>query len=153
VAGRLLSGDTPAALSIVTLGVADVERSAAFYAGLGWSHATSSQPGTIHWFGLDGVWLGLFERAALAADSGIHVSDLAPSGSFSGVTLAINLPGRAEVDRFLAAALGAGARQALAPELTPYGVYHACFADPDGHVWEVAHNPMFPIVDGRTVIP
>lgn len=147
--GRLLS--LPAALSIVTLGVADVERSAAFYRALGWPHASSSQAGIIHWFGLNGVWLGLFDRSALAAGSGLPASPA--TGGFNGVTLAINLDSREAVDDALAAARTAGARVTLEPELTSYGVYHACFADPDGHVWEVAHNPGFPIVEGRTVIP
>jgi catechol 2,3-dioxygenase-like lactoylglutathione lyase family enzyme len=144
-------GGLPPALSIVTLGVADVERAASFYRALGWPHAASSQPAIIHWFGLNGVWLGLFERNALAADSGITA---APStGAFCGVTLAINLGSRDAVDTALAMAEAAGATVTLRPELTTYGVYHACFADPDGYVWEVAHNPGFPIVEGRTVIP
>jgi catechol 2,3-dioxygenase-like lactoylglutathione lyase family enzyme len=153
VEGRLLSGGIEAALSIVTLGVADVDASAEFYARLGWERASSSQPGTIHWFALGGLWLGLFGREELAIDSGFSPAALPSEGQFSGVTLAINLPSQAATDAALRTALDAGARLTLPAVMTSYGVYHACFADLDGHVWEVAYNPFFPIVDGRTVIP
>ncbi len=141
----------PASLSILTLGVADLARSERFYAGLGWRKASSSVPGVISWFDLGSAWLGLFPDGALAADSGVPV----PSGAqaWRGATYAVNLPGRADVDQALAVAVRAGARVTVEPVLTEYGVYHACFADPDAHVWEVAHNPGFPIVAGRTVIP
>jgi predicted lactoylglutathione lyase len=113
----------PGNVSIITLGVGDVEASGRFYAALGWPHSKSSVDGTIHWFDV------------------------------GGVTLAVNLGSRDAVDGALASAVAAGATVTLAPMTTDYGVYHACFADPDGHVWEVAWNPGFPVVDGRTVIP
>ena len=140
-------------VSIITLGVADVERSAAFYAALGWPRATRSVAGDICWFDVGGCYLGVYGTAALAVDSGRSAADMRPAGSFSGVTLAVNLGSADEVDAALARALAAGATQTLAPTMTDYEVYHACFADPDGHLWEVAWNPGFPIVDGRTVIP
>jgi predicted lactoylglutathione lyase len=140
--------------------VADVERAARFYAALGWQHSKASVDGVIHWFDIGGSYLGVYQAAALAEDSGYDpalgvgpASAGAEGRAFSGVTLAINLASPAEVDAALATAVAAGARQTLAAVTTDYGVYHACFADPDGHPWEVAWNPGFPIVDGRTVIP
>jgi uncharacterized protein len=162
VGGRVLTAAMPGLgnVSIITLGVADVERSARFYDALGWPHCSASVEGVIHWFDVGGSYLGVYEALALAEDSGYDPAlGVGPSAAdagaraFSGVTLAVNLASRAEVDAALAAALTAGARQTLAPVTTDYGVYHACFADPDGHPWEVACNPGFPIVDGRTVIP
>lgn len=143
----------PGNVSIITLGVADVDRAAAFYTALGWPRSTRSVDGVILWFDVGGFYLGVYEAAALAVDSGYGAGDVRPPGSFSGVTVAVNLGSAEEVDAALAAALAAGARQTLAPTTTDYEVYHACFADPDGHTWEVAWNPGFPIVDGRTVIP
>ncbi len=140
-------------LTIVTLGVADVERSARFYSALGWTHATRSVEGVIHWWDLGGVYLGVFEEASLAVDSGAAPDTVRSGPGFRGVTLALNLGSREAVDEALATALAAGATRTLEPVMTDYGVYHACFADPDGHVWEVAWNPGFPVVDGRTVIP
>jgi hypothetical protein len=140
-------------VSIITLGVADVGRATAFYAALGWPRSTRSVEGDISWFDVGGFYLGVYEASALAADTGYSVGDVRAAGSFSGVTLAVNLGSAEEVDAALARALGAGARRTLAPTMTEYEVYHACFADPDGYSWEVAWNPGFPIVDGRTVIP
>ena len=141
-----------AGLSIVTLGVADLARSERFYAALGWRRAASSVDGVITWFDLGTAWLGLFPDAHLAADSGVP----APAGgppTWRGATYAVNVPAREDVGRAVATAVRAGAVVTVPPVTTDYGVHHACFADPDGHVWEVAHNPAFPIVDGRTVIP
>jgi hypothetical protein len=106
----------------------------------------------ITWFDLGTAWLGLFPDAELAADSGLAPPPGAPP-AWRGATYAINVGRREQVDGALAAAVAAGAVVTQEPLLTEYGVYHACFADPDGHMWEFAHNPGFPIVDGRTVIP
>jgi hypothetical protein len=156
----------PAYLTIVTLGVADLTRALRFYDALGWRRSASSVDGVIVWYDLGGVWLGLFPEHELAADSGLPAAPGAPAAPaaaragaggaatvFRGATYALNVPDRSIVDGALAAAAGAGATVTLEPVETDYGVYHACFADPDGHVWEVAHNPGFPIVEGRTVIP
>jgi catechol 2,3-dioxygenase-like lactoylglutathione lyase family enzyme len=140
-------------LSIITLGVADLDRSIAFYSAFGWPQAASSVPGVITWFDLGTVWLGLYPTTDLAADSGLRPGAARPPGEFSGVTLAINLGSRDAVGAALDTARAAGAHVTLDVADTDYGVYHACFTDPDGHVWELAYNPGFPIVDGRTVIP
>jgi hypothetical protein len=142
----------PASLSIVTLGVADLDRALDFYTRLGWRPRSSSVPDQIAWFDLGGSYLGLFREDELAVDAGLP-APAGPAPAVRGATYAVNLPSRADVDQALDVALGAGARLTLAATDTDYGVYHACFADPDGHLWEVAHNPGFPIVDGRTVIP
>jgi catechol 2,3-dioxygenase-like lactoylglutathione lyase family enzyme len=142
----------PARLSIVTLGVADLERSIAFYERLGWERRASSVPGVIAWFGLGGVYLGLFPRDELAADAAIAEPGATPR--FSGVTLAMNLESDAEVRRAMADAEAAGATVLKAPEMAIFGGLSAYFADPDGHAWEVAHNPGFPLDDeGRITIP
>ena len=141
------------AVSIITLGVADVGRATEFYTALGYARATSSVDGAISWFDVGGCYLGVYEERELAVDSGFDAGDVRAGTGFRGATVAVNLGSVEEVDAALAAAVAAGARQTLAPVMTHYGVYHACFADPDGHSWEVAWNPDFPVVDGRTVIP
>jgi hypothetical protein len=141
------------AVSIITLGVADVGRATEFYTALGYARSTRSVDGDISWFDVGGCYLGVYEEGELAVDSGFDAGDVRAGAGFRGATIAVNLGSAEAVDGALAAALAAGARELLAPVMTDYEVYHACFADPDGHVWEVAWNPGFPIVDGRTVIP
>lgn len=133
----------PARLSIVTLGVADLPRSVAFYAALGWDRSPASMD-EIVWFRLTGSALGLFSRADLAADAGVPVS----GSGFSGVTLAINVETEDLVDSSIADALAAGGSIAKPPTHAEWGGYSGYFADPDGHLWEVAYNPTFPLVDG-----
>jgi hypothetical protein len=127
-------------LSIVTLGVADLERSLRFYRdGLGLPQRES--PPDIGFFTLRGTWLALYERKALAEDAGV-----APDGrGFSGFTLAHNVRTRDEVDRVIAAALAAGGRPTSPAQIRPWGGYSGYFADPDGFLWEVAWNPHFEI--------
>lgn len=126
-------------ISLVTLGVADLDRSRRFYAdGLGLP-VRPTPSDEIVFLPLDGAWLALFERGALAADSGV---DAAGSG-FRGLTLAHNVGSREEVDALVAQAERAGARVASRPAGKPWGGYAATFADPDGHLWEVAWNPHF----------
>jgi catechol 2,3-dioxygenase-like lactoylglutathione lyase family enzyme len=147
-----VSGGVPARLSIVTLGVASLERSIAFYEALGWERASSSVPGVIAWFGLGGTHLGLFPRDELAADASI--ADPGPAPRFGGVTLAINLHSDAEVEAALVAARAAGASILKPAEMAIFGGLSGYFADPDGHPWEVAHNPGFPLdPEGRVTIP
>lgn len=141
------------AVSIVTLAVADVATSTTFYTALGYPQRSSSVEGVISWFDLGGCHLGVYEEGALAVDTGYPAGAVRPGPGFRGATLAVNLPSQEAVDAALARAVAAGATPLLDPVMTEYGVYHACFTDPDGHAWEVAHNPGFPIVDGRTVIP
>ncbi|MBK7664961.1 MAG: VOC family protein [Candidatus Methylophosphatis roskildensis] len=126
-------------LSLVTLGVADLARAIAFYRdGLGLPLRPESA-GDIAFFGLAGAWLALYPRNALAEDA---LS--APQGSgFRGFTLAHNLRSEAEVDALLAQACAAGATLVKPAQKTFWGGYSGYFADPDGFLWEIAHNPHF----------
>jgi catechol 2,3-dioxygenase-like lactoylglutathione lyase family enzyme len=122
-------------ISLITLGVADLERARRFYEGLGWH--TNALPGDdVVFFQAGGMVLALWGRDRLAADSGVE--DL---GGFGGVTLAHNVRSPAEVDRVIEEARTAGATITREPGETFWGGYSGAFADPDGHPWEVAHNP------------
>jgi len=125
-------------ISMITLGVADVARAAHFYeTGLGLPRMDS--PPEVAFFPLNGTWLGLFGRDALAADAGV-----APSGGgLAGAALAYNVASESEVDAVLAEAKAAGARITQPARKTNWGGYSGYFADLDGHLWEVAHNPHF----------
>ena len=135
----------PPKLSIITLGVADLVRSEAFYSGLGWRRASSSVDGQISWYDLGGAWLGLFGMQALADDVGLPSAE---RGRFDGVTLAINVGSPAEVDAALAAAVAAGGTLVKPGTTAEWGGHSGYVADPDGHVWEVAHAPGFPLRPG-----
>lgn len=136
-------------ITLVTLGVADVAASTAFYRRLGWKLSSASND-HVSFFDLDGAKLGLFGRQALADDA--HVENAAPA--FSGVTLAINYNSEAEVDEAYAHALACGAREAKRPEKVFWGGYSGYFADPDGHLWELAFNPYMPLgEDGQMMLP
>lgn len=136
-------------ISLVTLGVADLARARAFYGALGWQAAAESMAG-IAFFQLPGQVLALYPRADLARDMG--ADDLA-AGSGS-VTLAQNLADEADVDALFAAMVEAGGTPRREPFRTDYGGYVAYVADPDGHVWELAHVPMFPLApDGTLTLP
>jgi catechol 2,3-dioxygenase-like lactoylglutathione lyase family enzyme len=123
-------------ISMVSLAVTDLDRSCQFYeAGLGLP-MRASPPG-VAFFELNGTWLGLSERGALAADAGVS-----PDGEgFAGIMLAHNVASEAEVDRIIVRAVEAGATLQKSPTRADWGGYHGYFADPDGHLWEVAHNP------------
>jgi catechol 2,3-dioxygenase-like lactoylglutathione lyase family enzyme len=122
-------------LSLVTLGVADLERSLRFYESLGWRRG--NQHAEVVFFQLGGAVLGLWSRESLAADAG-----MAPAGSgFAGITLAYNTRSREEVDAVLAEAKAAGATIPKPAKDAFWGGYTGYFADPDGHLWEVAWNP------------
>ena len=127
-------------VSLVTLGVADLSRARAFYEALGWCASGASQATVVFFHGAGGPALGLFGRSSLANDA--HVADH-PTG-FAAVTLACNLGSEAEVDAFFARAIEAGGRATKRPETVFWGGYSGYFADPDGHLWEVAYNPFFP---------
>lgn len=139
----------PGRISIVTLGVADVGQSAAFYERLGWERCSSSM-NEIAWFRTADSYLGLFGWAELAADANLA----SPTrGSFGGITLAINVETREAVDTALDEAVAAGGSLLKPGTELPFG-YGGYFADPDGHPWEVAFVPGFPIgPDGRITIP
>ena len=137
-------------ISLVTLGVADVEASTAFYESLGFDLSSASVPGEVSFFKTAGGLLGLYGRNALAADC---LSDPAGEG-FRAVTLAVNVESRDEVDDAIATATAAGATIHKQAQATEWGGYHGYFADIDGHLWEVAHNPFWPFgPDGRPVLP
>jgi uncharacterized glyoxalase superfamily protein PhnB len=125
---------------MVTLGVADVARSTAFYESLGWRRSVSASQDTITFFAMQGSVLALFHREALADDAGID-----PAGDgFRGVTMALNCTDSEEVDAVFAGWLAAGATAVKAPEAVFWGGYSSYVADPDGHLWEIAHNPYSP---------
>ena len=136
-------------ISLVTLGVADVARSRAFYEALGF-RASAASNASVTFFDAGGVVLALFGRSALAHDA--QVADSSPG--FSGVSLAHNVGSDAEVDRVLAEAVSCGAKLVKPGQKVFWGGYSGYFADPDGHLWEVAHNPFFPLdADGRVRLP
>ena len=138
----------PARISIVTIGVADVARSVAFYGALGWERCSSSMT-EIAWFRTADSYLGIFGWTDLAEDA--NLAD-ATRGSFGGITLAINVETAEMVDAALDDAVAAGGTILKSGTDLPFG-YGGYFADPDGHVWEVCYNPSFPIgPDGRITI-
>jgi predicted lactoylglutathione lyase len=129
-------------ISLVTLGVTDLERSTAFYQALGWPLSSSSQPGVVSFFRTAGALLGLYGTDDLADDSAQERMRLGPG--YRGITVAINLGSPAEVDVALADAVAAGGALLKAAHSTDWGGYSGYFADPDGHAFEVAHNPFWP---------
>jgi len=134
-------------ISLITLGVADYERAASFYAALGWSPAREIQETAF--YRANGVVLVLWAREKLAADSGI-----ADDGArWSGITLAHNVASRQAVDEVIEQARRNGATITREPGETFYGGYAGVFRDLDGHAWEVAHNPSWTIRDDGTVSP
>lgn len=136
-------------ISMITLGVADLDRAAGFYNAMGWRMADESQEGIV-FFQLPGMLLGLFPMGELAKDQGRPDAAL----GVGGVTIALNMPDRAGVDRVYAEALAAGAGPLKAPEEVFWGGYSGYFADPDGHPWEIAHNPFAPLsADGTWTLP
>ncbi len=140
----------PARISILTLGVSDLERSAAFYASLGWERCSSSSD-EICWFKTADSYLGLFPYEELAADAEI---DAPTQGTFGGVTLAVCVESEELVTQALDQAARLGARILKPAEHMTWGGFSGYFADPDGYPWEVAFNPSFPIGhDGRITIP
>jgi uncharacterized protein len=140
---------TGSRLAIVTLGVSDLGRATRFYEALGWKKSGASQE-AITFFHSDTAVLALFDRAALAQDA--HVDDR-PTG-FAAITLAWNCGSRADVDAAFALALNAGATAKKSPQEVFWGGYSGYFADPDEHLWEIAHNPFLPFDDdGRLVLP
>jgi hypothetical protein len=140
----------PQRISMVTLGVADVARSTAFYESLGWRRSSSSQDGAVTFFSMQGSVLGLFGREPLADDAGVS-SD---GDGFRAVSVALNCDSPAEVDDVVRQWLAAGALLVKAPEEVFWGGYSGYVADPDGHLWEIAHNPYAPNDgDGRMQLP
>ncbi|MDX1485339.1 MAG: VOC family protein [Alphaproteobacteria bacterium] len=136
-------------VSLITLGVADLERARAFYDALGWSRSVRAAEGVV-FYQIGGMALSLYPRADLARDMGL--SD--DGGGVSGMALAFNARSRDEVDSTLAEAEAAGATILKAADDTFWGGYAGSFADPDGFAWEVAWNPHFPLSeDGALILP
>jgi len=136
-------------VTLITLGVEDLAASRAFYARLGWQEHSQSQE-SVAFFQLQGAALSLFGRAALAEDQG-RTGAVLGTGA---MTLAQTFGSEAEVDAAFAVALRAGAKALKAPEKVFWGGYSGYYADPDGHVWEVAFNPFWPLAkDGSLRLP
>lgn len=132
-------------VSLITLGVADLARARAFYEALGWTSACEAGSDVV-FFQAGGMVVALWDRAALAADSGVT-----DSGGWGGMTLAHNVRSPAEVDAVLAEAREAGATIAREGATTFWGGYSGAFSDPDGHPWEVAHNPGWTLQDDGSI--
>lgn len=130
-------------VTLITLGVHDLDRALGFYGALGWEPHPSSVDGEVAFFDVGGMVVALWDRAKLAADSGV-----ADSGGWGGVVLAHNVEEPAHVDELLAQAVAAGAVLARAGAPTAWGGYSGAFIDPDGHPWEIAVNPGWPLDDG-----
>lgn len=134
----------PSRISIITLGVADVARSTAFYEALGWQRRPESQE-SISFFDNAGSMLALYELTALAEDARLDAGPAPQPGVFRGVTCAINVDSDDDVLAVLDAAEAAGARTTKPAERSPFfDGLDGYFTDPDGHAWEVAHNPDLP---------
>lgn len=130
------------AISFLTLGVRDLGRSRGFYRALGWQESAHSQP-AIAFFELGSLVFGLFERAALAEDANVA----AAGSGFAGFTLAHNVESEEAVRRTLAEAVAAGATLVRPADRVAWGGYRGYFADPDGFLWEVCHNPFVTLDD------
>jgi catechol 2,3-dioxygenase-like lactoylglutathione lyase family enzyme len=132
----------PARISLVTLGVADVAAATRFYEAIGFERSSASVEGEVSFFRTAGGLLGLWGAADLAADAGLGPP---PADRFRGVALAINLESREAVDAAFADVDAAGGLMVKGPVATDWGGYSGYFADPDGNVWEIAHNPHWPL--------
>ena len=137
-------------VTMVTLGVADMAAARAFYCdGLGWRQSAASND-SVSFIEAGGVVPGLYGWTPLAEDAGVS-SD---GSGFRGVALAHNVASEADVDRVLEEAVAAGAKLVKPAEKVFWGGYSGYFADPDGHLWEVAHNPFSPLdAEGRMTLP
>ncbi|GIK76760.1 MAG: VOC family protein [Acidobacteria bacterium] len=133
-------------LSLVTLGVADLERAVGFYASLGWAPGNDWRAQGVAFFQAGGMAVALWGRDELAADSTVE-----DPGGWGGVTLAHNVRSPAEVDAVLAEAETAGATIGRPGAETFWGGYSGLFIDPDGHPWEVAHNPRWEIAEDGSI--
>ena len=125
-------------ISMIALAVRDIEASVAFYEqGLGFPKIPS--PPGVAFFNLNGTWLGLSERGTLAADAGVS----AAGTGYEGFSLAHNVASESEVEKVFGQALAAGGQEVKPVQKAEWGGYHGYFADPDGHLWEIAYNPFF----------
>lgn len=135
-------------VTLITLGVADLGRAKDFYAAWGWQPAAS--PESVAFYQMNGAVLALFGLKDLAEDQGRPGASLGTGA----ITLAQNCPEDAETDAVFDAAIAAGATCLKRPEKVFWGGYSGYFADPDGHVWEIATNPFWPLAeDGSLTLP
>ena len=133
-------------VSLITLGVRDMERSRHFYEKLGWVASDANSNAEVTFFQMGGIILGLYGLEALAEETG-----QIPGSGFSGFSLGHNVRSKLDVDTLLGHAEAAGARILSPAKDMFWGGYSGYFADPDGHSWEIAWNPFFPIADDGTV--
>jgi catechol 2,3-dioxygenase-like lactoylglutathione lyase family enzyme len=135
-------------VSLITLGVRDLARARRFYEGLGW-HTRAEPDDDVVFFQAGGMVVALWDRARLAEDSGVQ-----DGGGWGGVTLAHNVSSPGEVDTVIEEARAAGADVVREPAETFWGGYSAAIVDPEGHAWEIAHNPRWEIrADGSVELP
>jgi len=135
-------------VTLLTLGVADYMRATAFYAALGWSPTLEIEETAF--YEANGLVFTLWSREKLSADMGIRDD----GARWSGIALAHNVRSRDEVDAIVEQARANGGEVTREPSETFYGGYAGAFRDPDGHVWEIAHNPGFGLDDdGNVVLP
>lgn len=124
-------------ISLITLGVTDLDSSKKFYQDLGLTTHNYKDSNEVVFFKMEGTWLSLYRKEKLAADAMIS-----PDGTgFGGITLAHNVSSKKEVDQIYEHALSVGAKPIKKPQDTFWGGYSGYFADPDGYLWEVAYNP------------
>jgi predicted lactoylglutathione lyase len=128
----------------VTLGVTDLERETQFYESLGWRRSGSSVAGEVSFFDLSNCVLALWAHTSLADDA--HLAPGEPA-AFRGMAMAINVGSEAEVDAVIGAAVDAGGSATKLAVKADWGGYSGYFSDPEGHLWEVAHNPYWPLDD------
>src|SRR3954466_10763677 len=134
-------------VSLITLGVRDLAKAVAFYTALGWTPDNDFEAQDVAFFQGPGTIVALWHRDELAKDSAVD-----DTGGWGGVTLAYNTRSDAEVDAVIEEARAAGATIGREPAATFWGGYSAVFIDPDGHPWEVAHNPGWTLNDDGTVL-
>jgi len=140
-------------ISVITLGVDDLDRAASFYAALGLDRHKDITDG-VAFFQMGGLILGLWPREELARDAGYPVAGVAESRTFSGIAFAYNTRTEAEVAAILALAETAGGRLVKPATRAFWGGVQGYFEDTEGNLWEVAHNPDFPIdAEGRISLP
>ena len=145
-------GGAPLHLSLVTLGVGDLARAVAFYEAMGLERRMRAAEG-VAFYHAGTIALALYPRDALAADAGVLEGEVAPA-SFSAIAFACNRPSRQAVDATIARMVSAGGKVLRPAEATVWGGYCGYVADPDGHMWEIAHNSGFPLDEqGRVRVP
>jgi predicted lactoylglutathione lyase len=144
----------PGRISLVTIGVRDLDAVTRFYEAMGFELSEASVRGEVSFFRTGGAVLALWGAAALAADAGMAGVAEPKVENFRGVAYAINVASREEVDEALASAEAAGGVVTRPAEATDWGGYNGYFADPEGNAWEVAHNPHWPLDErGLPLLP